>query len=58
MLEKNCSVLLVFIYSYAPDSSQPTITRRLGMTNATDLRWQWSTAGLLDVALVRTTVTK
>ena len=38
--------------------SQPTITRRVGMTNVTDLRLQWSTAGFLNIALVHTTVTK
>ena len=42
--------------------SQPivnTTKRRVGVTNVTDLRRQWSTAGLLDyIAPVRTTETK
>ena len=62
--KKICLVVLVVMYQTL---SQPTVTRRLllsstgrvGMTNVIDLRRrQWSTAGFLDIALVRTTVTK
>ena len=54
MVRKGLSVLLVVMYQVL---LQPT-TRRGGMTNSTGLRQQWSTAGFLDIALVRTTVTK
>ena len=55
ILEKKCFGLLVVMHQTL---SQPTVTRRVGMTNVTYLRRRWPTAGFLDIALVRTTVAK